>query len=170
MTTLRTIFGVFERWDLRSKEAKRVAAAAELAEDLALPMHAVSTILDQAAADLCTLSADDAGQAIAIVHRATAALAQLRADPDTMADPMDELQLQQCIDELPEPDRSILCYSKSGMKPADIAPLVGLDEKAVRRSLVKTYTGLRMKMRSAVQEQRPRAVAPPVRSTSSKRG
>ena len=166
MTTLRTIFGVFERWDLRSKEAKRVAAAAELAQDLALPMHAVSTILDQAAADLGTLSANDAGQAIAIVHRATAALAQLRADPG----PMDELQLEQCIDELPEPDRSILCYSKSGMKPADIAPLVGSDEKAVRRSLVKTYTGLRMRMRSTVPEPRPCDVAPPVRSTSSKGG
>jgi hypothetical protein len=48
---------------------------------------------------------------------------------------------------LPERDLNILRLFKQGKKHREIAELMGTDVESIRRSLVKTYTDLRMRMR-----------------------
>ena len=56
--------------------------------------------------------------------------------------------MERCLEELPERDLTILRHFKQGRKHREIAALMGTDLESVRRSLVKTYADLRMKMRN----------------------
>lgn len=119
------------------------AAGISLARDLGLPPDAVSRILDQTAAELRELSEqDEAGDARPIINKAIEEIAKFGYHPR----PCDEEVLDQFLDELAEPDISILRHFKQGMKHRQIADLMGTDVDSVRRSLVKTYSDLRMRM------------------------
>ena len=56
--------------------------------------------------------------------------------------------MERCLEELPDRDFTILRHFKQGKKHREIAELMGTDVDTVRRSLIKTYADLRMKMRS----------------------
>lgn len=116
-----------------------------LAHDLGAPPEVVSRVLEQTAADLRQLAAiDDASDARPIINKAIDELAKYGYH----SRPCEEAMMERCLEELPERDLTILRYFKQGKKHREIAELMGTDLESVRRSLVKTYADLRMKMRS----------------------
>lgn len=119
------------------------AVSRNLAHDLGAPPDVVSRILDQTAADLRELAAiDEASDARPIINKAIDELSKYGYH----SRPLEEAMMERCLDELPERDLSILRHFKQGKKHREIAALLGTDVHSVRRSLVKTYADLRMKM------------------------
>lgn len=119
------------------------ATSRNLAQDLGLPAEIVSRVLDQAAADLRNLTAHgDAADARPVINKAVNELAKFGLH----SQPFDAAAMDRCLKELAEPDLAILRHFKEGMKHADIAALLGTDVESVRRSLVRTYADLRIKM------------------------
>lgn len=115
----------------------------DLAKDLGLPTDAVSRVLDRTAAELRDFAwSDETSDARIIINRAVNELAQY----GYRSQPFQEAAMNQYLEQLGEPDISILRHFKSGMRHIDIARLMGTDVESVRRSLVKTYADLRMKL------------------------
>lgn len=112
-----------------------------LAQDIGLPADVVTRVLDQAAADLRNLEPNGSGVQT-IIKKAVTELKQ----HDLHSQPFDTAAMDRCLKELAEPDLAILRHFKEGMKHADIAALLGTDVESVRRSLVRTYADLRIKM------------------------
>ena len=54
--------------------------------------------------------------------------------------------MERFLSMLPARDLAILRHYKQGKKHLEIAALMGTDLQAVRKSLIKTYADLRMKM------------------------
>lgn len=116
---------------------------ARLARDLGMPPDVVSRVLDQAAADLRNLAAKgDAADARPVINKAVNELAKF----GFRSQPFDTAAMGRCLKQLAEPDLAILRHFKEGMKHAEIAALMGTDVESVRRSLVRTYADLRIKM------------------------
>jgi DNA-directed RNA polymerase specialized sigma24 family protein len=110
-----------------------------------VPADVMSRILDQTAADLRQLAAiDESADARPIINKAINELAKY----DYPCRPQEEALMERCLEELPEADLTILRHFKQGKKHREIAALMGTDVDSVRRSLVKTYADLRMKMRN----------------------
>jgi DNA-directed RNA polymerase specialized sigma subunit len=127
------------------RRAQTRAVSRNLAQDLGVPPEVVSRVLEQTAADLRQLAAiDDASDARPIINKAIDELAKYGYH----SRPCEEAMMERCLEELPERDLSILRHFKQGKKHREIAELMGTDVESVRRSLVKTYADLRMKMRS----------------------
>lgn len=107
------------------------------------PLDEVSAILDRTAADLRRMSADDEDMdARPIIDRAVLELSQLGFN----ARPGEEAIMERYLEELPDRDYQILRHFKQGKKHSEIAELLGTNLDAVRGSLVKTYTDMRMAM------------------------
>ena len=116
-----------------------------LAQDLGVPPEVVNRVLEQTAADLRQLAAiDDASDARPIINKAIDELAKYGYH----SRPCEEAMMERCLEELPDHDFTILRHFKQGKKHREIAELMGTDVDTVRRSLIKTYADLRMKMRS----------------------
>jgi DNA-directed RNA polymerase specialized sigma subunit len=144
MTALRH---VIREWLKRVGWRRRHASAVSrsLAQDLGVPPDVVSRVLEQTAADLRQLAAiDDASDARPIINKAIDELAKYGYH----SRPCEEAMMERCLEQLPERDLTILRHFKQGKKHREIAALMGTDVESVRRSLVKTYADLRMKMRS----------------------
>lgn len=121
------------------------AISRSLAQDLGVPAEVVSRVLKQTTADLRELAAvDDASDARHIINKAIDELAKHGCG----SRPSEEAMMERCLEELPERDLTILRHFKQGKKHREIAELIGADVETVRRSLVKTYADLRMKMMS----------------------
>jgi DNA-directed RNA polymerase specialized sigma subunit len=121
------------------------AVSRSLAQDLGAPPEVVSRVLEQTAAELRQLAAvDDASDARPIINKAMDELAKYGYH----SRPCEEAMMERCLEELPERDLAILRHFKQGKKHREIAELMGTDIESVRRSLVKTYADLRMRMRS----------------------
>lgn len=128
---------------IRPFRSRRTRVSRELADDFGLPHSAVARLLDEAAAELRTLSAnDDSVDARPIIHKAVSGLAKLGIDSRSL----DECAMDRCLEQLDQTSLTILRHFNEGMSHADIAALVGTDVEGVIRSLVRTYTELRMKM------------------------
>lgn len=125
------------------RDAQSVASE-KLAQDLGLPTDMVSDILDRTAADLRKLSNEDADSIDArpIIDRAVHELSKLGFH----SRPYEEAIMERYLQELPDRDYQILRHFKQGKKHYEIAELMGTNVDAVRRSLVKTYAELRMRM------------------------
>jgi DNA-directed RNA polymerase specialized sigma24 family protein len=105
----------------------------------------VRRVLDQTAAELRQLAAvDEASDARPIINKAIDELAKY----GYYSRPHEDALMERCLKELPDHDLTILRHFKEGTKHREIAALMGTDVESVRRSLVKTYADLRMKMRS----------------------
>ena len=121
------------------------AVSRSLAHDLGVPTDVVSRILDQTAADLRRLATlDEASDPRPVINRAINELARYGYH----SHPSEEALMERCLEKLPERDLTILRHFKQGRKHREIAAFMGTDVESVRRSLVKTYADLRMKMRS----------------------
>ena len=144
MTALRrAIRDWLQRVSWRREHASAVSRS--LAHDLGIPPDVVSRVLEQTAADLRQLAAvDEASDARPIINKAIDELAKYGYH----SRPFEEAMMERCLEELPERDLTILRHFKQGKKHREIAALMGTDVESVRRSLVKTYADLRMKMRS----------------------
>lgn len=144
MTALqRVIRHWLERVGWRRAQASAVSLS--LAQDLGVPSEVVSRVLEQTTADLRQLAAiDEASDARPIINKAIDELAKYGYH----SRPYEEALMEQCLQQLPERDFTILRLFKQGKKHREIAALVGTDVESVRRSLVKTYADLRMKMRT----------------------
>lgn len=144
MTALqRVIRHWLERVGWRRAQASAVSLS--LAQDLGVPSEVVSRVLEQTTADLRQLAAiDEASDARPIINKAIDELAKYGYH----SRPHEEALMERCLDELPERDFTILRHFKQGKKHREIAALLGTDVESVRRSLVKTYADLRMKLRS----------------------
>jgi DNA-directed RNA polymerase specialized sigma subunit len=120
------------------------AASDKLAQDLGLPTDRVSDILDRTAADLRKLSSADADSIDArpIIDHAVQDLSKLGFH----SRPFEEAIMEQYLQQLPDRDYEILRYFKQGRKHSEIAELMGMNVDSVRRSLVKTYADLRVRM------------------------
>jgi DNA-directed RNA polymerase specialized sigma24 family protein len=128
----------FVRWRRRPS-----SAGARLAYDLGLQEDVVSRVLDEVAADLRKLAAKgDAADARPAINKAVNELAKF----GFCSRPFDTEAMDRCLKQLAEPDLAILRHFKEGMKHAEIAALMGTDVPSVRRSLVRTYADLRIKM------------------------
>lgn len=124
-----------------------------LAPDLGVPAD-VSRVLEQTATELRQLSAsDETADARPIINKAVDELAKHQRH----SNPAEEAWMEQCLGELPERDLTILRHFKRGKKHREIAALMNTSLDDVRRSLVKTYADLRMKMRG----QRFESIEPP---------
>jgi DNA-directed RNA polymerase specialized sigma subunit len=144
MTALRR---VIRHWLERVgwRRAQAGAVTRSLAHDLGVPPEIVSRVLAQTTADLRQLAAiDEASDARPIINKAIDELAKYGYH----SRPYEEAMMERCLDELPERDFTILRHFKQGKKHREIAALMGTDVESVRRSLVKTYADLRMKLRS----------------------
>jgi DNA-directed RNA polymerase specialized sigma subunit len=127
------------------RRAQTQAVSRSLAQDLGAPPEVVSRVLERTAADLRQLAeVDDASDPRPIINKAIDELAKY----GRRSRPCEEAMMERCLEELPERDLTILRYFKQGKKHREIAELMGTDLESVRRSLVKTYADLRMKMRS----------------------
>lgn len=144
MTALRRVLRDWlQRVGLRRGPTSAVSRS--LAQDLGVPPEVVSRVLEQTAADLRQLAAiDDASDARPIINKAIDELAKYGYH----SRPCEEALMERCLEELPERDLTILRHFKQGKKHREIAELMGTDVQSVRRSLVKTYADLRMRMRS----------------------
>lgn len=115
----------------------------DLAHDLDVPADVVSRILEQTVNDLRRLAAiDDASDARPILNKAMNEFAKYGYD----SRPCEEAMMERCLEQLPERDLTILRHFKQGRTHHEIAQLMGTDVEDVRRSLVKTYADLRMRM------------------------
>jgi DNA-directed RNA polymerase specialized sigma subunit len=127
------------------RRAQTRAVSRSLAHDLGAPPEVVSRVLEQTTADLRQLAeVDDASDARPIINKAIDELAKYGHH----SRPHEEAMMERCLEELSEHDLTILRHFKQGRKHREIAELMGTDLESVRRSLVKTYADLRMKMRS----------------------
>jgi len=144
MTALRRVLRDWlERVGWRQDEASAVSRS--LAHDLGVPPDVVSRVLQQTTADLRDLAAvDDASDARPIINKAIDELSKYGYH----SRPHEEALMERCLEALPERDFAILKHFKQGRKHREIAALMGTDIESVRRSLVKTYADLRMKMRN----------------------
>lgn len=144
MTALRRV--LLHWWHRVSwRRGQATAVSRSLAQDLGVPADVVSRILDQTAADLRRLAAlDEASDPRPVINRAIDELAKYGYH----SHPSEEALMERCLEELPERDLTILRHFKQGKKHREIAALLGMDVESVRNSLVKTYAGLRMRMRS----------------------
>lgn len=144
MTALRRVIRHWlERVGWRRGQGSAVSRS--LAQDLGVPPEVVSRVLEQTTADLRQLAAiDEASDARPIINKAIDELAKYGYH----SRPCEEALMEQCLDELPERDFTILRHFKQGKKHREIAALMGTDVESVRRSLVKTYADLRMRLRS----------------------
>jgi DNA-directed RNA polymerase specialized sigma subunit len=144
MTALRRVIRHWlERVGWRRGQASAVSRC--LAHDLGAPPEVVSRVLEQTTADLRQLAAiDESSDARPIINKAIDELAKY----GYRSRPYEEALMEQCLDELPERDFTILRHFKQGKKHREIAALMGTDVESVRRSLVKTYADLRMRLRS----------------------
>jgi RNA polymerase sigma factor (sigma-70 family) len=126
-----------------SRDAQSLAGE-KLAQDLGLPADLVSGILDRTAADLRKLSSVDADDLDArpIIERAVHDLSKLGFH----SRPFEEELMEQYLQQLPDRDYEILRHFKQGRKHSEIAELMGTNVESVRRSLVKTYADLRVRM------------------------
>lgn len=122
----------------------RSAAGAKLAQDLGLPTEMVSSILDRTADDLRKLSSADTDtiDARPIIDRAVHDLSRLGFH----SRPFEEAIMERYLQELPDRDYHILRYFKQGKKHSQIAELLGTNVDSVRRSLVRTYAELRLRL------------------------
>lgn len=125
----------------------RSVASEKLAQDLGLPPDMVGGILDRTAADLRKLSAADADNLDprSIIDRAAHELARLGFH----SRPFEEAIMERYLQELPDRDYQILRYFKQGKKHREIAELLSTNVDAVRCSLVKTYSDLRIRIISS---------------------
>ena len=111
-----------------------------LAHDLGLPADAVSEVFDRACAQIRNLATDDPADACLVIEQATEEFERL---PSMGADEaIVDLHLQGLSDR----DYEILRRFKHGEKQREIAERMETDVESVRRSLVRTYSDLRMKM------------------------
>jgi DNA-directed RNA polymerase specialized sigma subunit len=119
-------------------------AGEKLAQDLGLPADLVSGILDRTAADLRKLSGVDADNLDArpIIERAVHDLSKLGFH----SRPFEAELMEQYLQQLPARDYEILRHFKQGRKHSEIAELMGTNVESVRRSLVKTYADLRVRL------------------------
>jgi DNA-directed RNA polymerase specialized sigma subunit len=118
----------------------------DLAHDLGMPTDVVSQILEQTAAELRELGdVDDAGDPRPIIHKALNEIAKYGYH----SRPFEEAAMERCLTELPERDLTILRHFKQGKKHREIAEMMGMDLESVRRSLIKTYSDLRMQLMSS---------------------
>lgn len=141
MTALRRVLHWLQKTGLGRSHTGAVSRS--LAHDLGAPPDVVSRILDQTVADLRKLAAvDEASDARPIINKAISELARY----GHQSRPAEEAMMERCLDALPERDLAILRHFKQGKKHREIATLMGTDVESVRRSLVKTYADLRMKM------------------------
>jgi hypothetical protein len=132
----------------------------DLAKDLGLPTEAVSRVLDRTAAELREFAwSNEDGDARPIINRAIKELAQY----GYRSQPFQEAAMNQYLQQLGEPDITILRHFQNSMPHADIASRVGMDVEAVRRSLVKTYADLRMKMTGWDDDDDGEHAAPPAK-------
>ena len=157
MTALRR---VIRDWLQRVgwRRGQTEAVSRGLAQDLGVPPDVVNRVLEQTAADLRQLAAvDDASDARPIINKALDELAKYGYH----SRPYEEAMMERCLDELPERELDILRLFKQGKKHREIAELMGTDVQSVRRSLVKTYTDLRMKMRGFDGDDGGHSMAPP---------
>ena len=122
----------------------QTAAGEKLAHDLGLPTDMVSCILDRTAADLRKLARPDADDIDArpIIDRAVHELAKLGFH----SRPFEEAIMERYLHELPDRDYHILRYFKQGKKHSEIAELLNTSVESVRRSLVRTYAELRVRL------------------------
>jgi DNA-directed RNA polymerase specialized sigma subunit len=143
MSALRRVLRDWlERVGWRREQTSAVSRS--LAQDLGAPPEVVSRVLEQTAADLRQLAeVDDASDARPIINKAIDELAKYGYH----SRPCEEAMMERCLEQLPERDLTILRYFKQGKKHREIAELLGTDVDSVRRSLVKTYADLRMRMR-----------------------
>lgn len=144
MTALRRVLRDWlQRVGWRRGQASAVSRS--LAHDLGVPPEVVSRVLERTAADLRELAEiDEASDARPIINKAIDELAKY----GYRSPPYEEAMMEQCLQQLPERDLTILRHFKQGKKHREIAELMGTDLDSVRRSLVKTYADLRMRMRS----------------------
>lgn len=126
---------------LRRSNAQEVACE-KLAHDLGLPIDLVSGIFDRTAADLRELSRTDPEHADArpIIDRAVQELSELNIHPL----PFDDAVMERYLRELPDRDYDILRHFRQDKSHSEIAEMVGTDVKSVQRSLMRTYSGLRI--------------------------
>jgi DNA-directed RNA polymerase specialized sigma subunit len=144
MTALRHVIRHWLEW-VGWRRGQASAVSRGLAHDLGVPADVVSRVLERTAADLRQLAAiDEASDARPIINKAIDELARYGYH----SRPHEEALMERCLEELPERDLTILRYFKQGKKHREIAATLGTDVESVRRSLVKTYADLRMKMRS----------------------
>lgn len=144
MNNVRHVSFVRRATDMLRRAADALASK-RLARDLGLPVEPVARVLDQVMIDVENLTKNgDHADCRPAIAKATKELERLgvHAKPT----PLDEGALDKCLSELTEPHLTILNLSRAGMKLGEIATLVGMDVPLVRRSLVKTYADLRMKM------------------------
>ena len=143
MTALRRVIRDWlERVGRRRGQTEAVSRS--LAQDLGVPHDVVNRVLEQTAAELRELAAvDEASDARPIINKAMDELAK----HGYHSRPYEEAIMERCLEQLPERDLNILRLFKQGKKHREIAELMGTDVESIRRSLVKTYTDLRMKMR-----------------------
>src|SRR5687767_10164835 len=143
MTALRRVIRDWlERVGRRRGQTEAVSRS--LAQDLGVPHDVVNRVLEQTAAELRELAAiDEASDARPIINKAMDELAKY----GYQARPYEEAIMERCLEQLPERDLNILRLFKQGKKHREIAELMGTDVESIRRSLVKTYTDLRMRMR-----------------------
>lgn len=140
------IQSLLERNRTRVTEDAQAVASARLARDLGLPNSEVSRILDRTAADLRRLSdTSDDVDARPIIDRAVSELSNL----GFQSRPFDEGVMERYLEELPPADYQVLRHFKAGKKHSEIAALMKTDVETIRRSLVKTYADLRIRMISS---------------------
>lgn len=121
------------------------AVGRSLASDLGVPADVIRRILEQTSADLNKLAAaDEASDAHPIFAKA---IEEISKHGGYQCRPLEVAIMERFLDELPERELTILQNFKQGMKHREIATLMGTDVETVRRSLVKTYSDLRMAMR-----------------------
>lgn len=141
MSARRRIYEWFQK--LRRRQSNVAAVSHSLTHDTGVPPEAMGRILHQAMAELRDLAAKDkAADAWPIINKAVNELAK----HGPRSHPLEEAIIQRYVDELPERDFNILRLFNQGKKHRKIAILLGTDVESVRRSLVKTYADLRMKM------------------------
>jgi RNA polymerase sigma factor (sigma-70 family) len=119
-------------------------ASDKLAQELGLPTDTVGDIFERAAADLRKLSDEDGDgmEARRIIERAAHDLSKLGFHRK----PLESAIMEQYLRQLPDLDYQILRHFKQGRKHQEIAESMGMSVDAVRRSLVKTYAELRVRM------------------------
>lgn len=143
MRSLRRAMRHLREWMTRPR-GKQAVVNVQLAADLGLPNDEVSRILDRTAADLRKLSEADSDDVDArpIIDRAVSELSKL----GFQSNPIEEAAMERYLQELPERDYRILRHFKLGKKHREIAELLNTDVEDIRNSLIKTYSGLRMRM------------------------
>lgn len=143
---------------LRRHQRNIATVSHSLALDIGVPPEAVDRILRQAMVELRDLAdEDEAADAWPVINKAINELDKYGYH----SRPSEEAIMERYLDELPERDFNILRHFKQGKKHREIAALMGTDAESVRRSLVKTYADLRMKMTNSGGGGDGEPIAPP---------